>query len=225
MFRHVRFISTAAIVLAAALSGCQATTANQSAAATGEVNFEGLATVPSRRFDLVQLRPQTNLGAYSRIVLQAPELAYRTPDRAAREFPVTEEQKDQFRSNLVSAFNKEFADLRTLELVDEPGPATLALDIRVEDIVMTVAPSSVGRSGRAAALLEASGDAVIVIELRDSQSNEILARGVNSGAASGGALRTPEGELRTRFDSSGKIVEKWAAQARAGLENLLSERR
>ena len=114
---------------------------------------------------------------------------------------------------------------RRRELVDEPGPATLALDIRVEDIVTTVAPSAVGRSGRAAALLEASSEAVIVIELRDSQSNAILARAVSSGSASGGALRTPEGELRTRFESSAKVVDRWAAKTRTGLERLLDERR
>ena len=63
-----------------------------------------------------------------------------------------------------------------------------------------------------------------MIELRDSQSNEILARAVDAGETSGGAIRTPEGELRTRFEAPEKVVEKWAAKARAGLENLLADR-
>ena len=225
MFTYVRFSQAAAIILTAALAGCQVTPATDTAVDAADVNYEGLATVSSKAFDTAQVRPGTDFQAYSRVTLDAPELAYRTPDRAERQFPLTEEQKNRFRDNLVSAFDTEFADLQTLELVDEPGPATLALDIRVEDIVMTVAPSAVGRSGRAAALLEASGEALIVIELRDSQSNTILARAVDSGGARGGALRTPEGKLQTRFESSGKVVDKWAAKARAGLENLLKERR
>jgi hypothetical protein len=38
-------------------------------------------------------------------------------------------------------------------------------------------------------------------------------------------LQTPEGELRTRFESSEKILETWAAKARSGVENLLGENR
>ena len=225
MFRDVRFSQVAAIIFLAALAGCQVTPATNTRVDASDVNYEGLATVTSKAFDLAQVRPGIDFGAYSRVRLDAPELAYRKPDRAAGEFPLTEEQKDGFRQYLVSAFEKEFTDLKTLELVDGSGPATLALDIRVEDIVTTVAPSAVGRSGRAAALLEASSEAVIVIELRDSQSNAILARAVSSGSASGGALRTPEGELRTRFESSTKVVDRWAAKTRTGLERLLDERR
>ena len=224
MLKHV-LIVYAALVLVVPLAGCAQTSASPPAPGNAEVNYEGLATVSSKAFEIAQIRPGTDFSTYSRLRVGTPELAYRTPNRAERQFPLTEEQKAGFRDSLIAAFDKEFAGLRTLELVDETGPTTLALDIRVEDIVVTVAPSAVGRSGRAAALLEASGDAVITIELRDSQSNQILARGVDTGAATGGALRTPEGEMRTRFESSGKIVESWAAKARAGIENLLRESR
>ena len=225
MLRHAPIAALVALALVAALPGCGTAPAGTPAAGTGETNFEGLATVSSRAFDIAQVRPGTDFRAYSRVRLGTPELAYRTPDRSERGLPVTEEQKSRFRDNLVAAFESEFADLRNAELVDETGPGTLALEIRVEDIAITVSPSAVGRSGRGAALLETSGHAVITVELRDSESNAILARGVDTGVASGGALRTPEGELKVRFDSSEKIVERWAAKTRAGLENLLDERR
>lgn len=225
MLRHLSIARLAALAIAVSLAGCGSAPATARAPVAAEINYEGLATVSSKTFDIAQVRPGTDFRAYSRVKLGTPELAYRTPDRAERQFPLTEEQKAGFRDSLVSAFDREFAGLEALEVVDGPGPATLVLDIRVSDIVVTVAPSAVGRAGRAAALLEASGEAVISVELRDSQSNEILARGVDAGSASGGALRTPEGDMRTRFESSGKVVEQWAAKARAGLENLLRERR
>ena len=225
MFRHLLIAGSAALVLLASLSGCESTPASASALSVSDVNYEGLATVSSRNFDTAQVRPGTDFRSYSRLIRGTPELAFRTADPAERQLSLTAEQKDRFRNGLVSAFDDEFADFQILELVDEPGPATLALDIRIEDIAATVAPSAVGRSGRGAALLEASGKAVIVIELRDSQSNAILARGVDAGAASGGAMRTPEGELRARFESSEKVVEKWAAKTRTGIENLLREGR
>ncbi len=225
MSRHTLIVALASLMLVASLPGCATTSATAPAPDAASVNHEGLATVGSRTFDIAQVRPGTDFSAYSRLRLGTPELAYRTPDKSERQFPLSEEQKAGFRDNLVSAFDKEFAGLQILELVDETGPDTLVLDVRVEDIVVTVSPSTVGRSGRGAALLEASGGAIMTIELRDSQSNEILARGVDAAAASGGALRTPEGELRTRFDSPGKIVETWAAKARTGVENLLGENR
>ena len=225
MSRHLLIAGIAALALVASLSGCESTPASAAGPGVAETNFEGLASVSSRAFDVAQVRPGTDFRSYSRVRLGIPELAYRTPDRGEGEFPLTDEQKAGFRDSLVSAFDKEFAELQTLELVGEPGPATLSLEIRVEDIVLRVAPSAVGRSGRGAALLDASGGAVIIVELRDSQSNEILARGVDTSAARGGAMRTAEGELKVRFDSSQKVVEQWAEKTRAGLENLLNERR
>ena len=225
MLRRAPFATIATLAIAASLAGCGTAPADAPAPGVADVNYEGLATVSSRNFDTAQVRPGTDFRAYSRLILGAPELAYRTSDPSERQLPLTAEQKDRFRNGLVSAFDDEFADFQILELVDEPGPATLALDIRVEDIAATVAPSAVGRAGRAAALLEASAEAVIIIELRDSQSNAILARGVDSGAASGGAMRTPEGELRARFESSEKVVEGWAKKTRTGIENLLREGR
>ena len=225
MSRHALIVTIASLMLFASLPGCASTSATAPAPDLAAVNYEGLATVSSRAFDIAQVRPGTDFSAYSQLQLGTPELAYRTPDRSERQFPLSEEQKARFRENLVAAFDREFAGLQVLELVDKPGPGTLVLAVRVEDIILTVSPSTVGRSGRGAALLEASGGAVMTIELRDSQSNEILARGVDAAAASGGALRTPEGELRARFESPGKIVGTWAAKARTGVENLLGENR
>ena len=225
MFRHAPIVRIVALALFVSLFGCESTPVNAPAPSVAETNFEGLATVRSRAFDTAQIRPGTDFRAYSRVKLGKPELAYRATDRSGGDFPLTEEQKNRFHESLVSAFDNEFANLRGVEIVDVAGPATLTLEIRVEDIVVSVAPSAVGRAGRAAALLEASGEAIIVIELRDSQSNAILARGVDAASAKGGALRTPDKELKTRFESADKLVTTWAAKARNGLENLLSEGR
>lgn len=215
----------AALLVVAALVGCQSTPATAPPPAVAEVNYEGLATVRSAAFDMAQVRPGTDFQAYTRLKLAAPELAYRTPDRAAREFPLSEEQKERFRDALVAAFDQEFAGFAALEIVDETGPATLALSVRVEDIVTAVDRNSVGRVGRASALVEASGDAIIIVEVSDSQSNEILARGVHAGSVTGGAFRASKDDMRSRFQSGDKLVKQWAAKARTGLENLLGERR
>lgn len=224
MFRDRLPVRFALIVLVTSLSGCETAPVSDSPAKAVEINYEGLATVTSRTFELVQVRPGVDFGAYSRLLLGVPQLSYRTPDRAAREVALTEEQKDGFRDALVAAFDDEFAGFDALQLTTEPGADTLALDVRVRDIVASVAAQPVGRGGRAAAMLEASGGAVIVIELRDSRSNEILARGVDSGSTGGAAIRTADAGVKTRFQSGDKIVSEWARKARSGVENLLQER-
>lgn len=222
MTRHVCALFAATFVLAALLTACQAAPVEDAGSEAPEVNYEGLATVDSRRFDVAQVRPRTDFSGYSRLILAAPEIAYRRPDRAKREFPLSEEQKERFHSLLTTAFEKEIGALKSLEAADAPGPETLTLVVRVQDISAR-AEQSVGRTGRAAAALETAAEATIVIELRDSQSNEILARGVDAGKTTGAALRAPDGKPLTRFESPDKVVEEWAAKARAGLENLLAE--
>ena len=213
------------LLVVASLSGCVSAPVAGPSDQIVTVNYEGLAMVRSSAFKSAEVRPDTDFQAYSRLTLGTPDLAYRTPDRAERQFPLTEEQKRGFRDALAEAFDQEFADFKALDLVDEPGPETLSLDIRVQDIVAAVARDPVAHVGRASAFLEASGDAVIVLELRDSQSNEILARGVDPGAATGSALRVSKDELRSSFESAEKLVAKWAVKARVGLENLLADRR
>lgn len=221
--RFARILAPLLLVFAAV--GCSYSPATVPSPGLEAVNFEGLVTVPSKAFDIAQVRPDTKFGRYSQLQIGTPRLAFRTPDRAERQFALTAEQKRRFREGLSAAFDTEFSKFQLLGLVDEPGEATLALDIRVEDIVVVVSPNALGRAGRATAVLEASGQSVIIVEIRDSLSNEILARGVDTGIASGGAARMPEGQMRTRFESADKVVTKWAAHTRAGLENLLRERR
>jgi len=222
MAKRLASVLLVAAATGAILAACASAPADTPAPGPSVVNYEGLATVRSRAFDTAQVRPGTDFGAYTRITLRPPELAYRAPEQAAMEFPLTGEQKVLFRDALAAAFENAFSGLETLTLTDTPGPGTLALHVRVEDIVAKVAPRSVGRGGRAGALLEASGNAVVVIELRDSQSNTILARGVSAASARGAATRS-SGEVKTRFESSAQVVDEWARIARDGVNALVTQ--
>jgi hypothetical protein len=224
MSRHVCALTIGALFLGAMLAACQAAPVEDAGSERPQVNYEGMATVESRRFDIAQVRPKTDFSVYSRIQLATPEIAYRRPDRAKREFPLSQDQRNSFSKLVSEAFEKEFSKLQRLQAADAPGPETLTLVVRVQDISARIESRSVGRAGRAAAAMETAAEAIIVIELRDSQSNEILARGVDAGATRGAALRGTDGKPLTRFESAEKVVEKWAAKARAGLETLLDER-
>ena len=81
--------------------------------------------------------------------------------------------------------------------------------------------SSVVVLGRGAIALEASGSVTLVLEVRDSESSALLARGVDTVAVTG-AARVSGTDMITRWDDVDRICDGWAAAARAGLEALLA---
>jgi Protein of unknown function (DUF3313) len=203
----------AALVLAACAAQPVAPT-------SAELNYEGLVTVPSRRFSRVDLRPGVDFTRYTAVYAQAPELEFRTPDRSARQFPLTEEQKARFRDALVASLQAEFTSNSTLDFVEQAGPEVLSLQVRVIDIAAVVPPQSVGRVGRGTIALEATAKVTFVIEASDSESGELLARGVETRSVTGAA--SPRGErMLTSWDDIDALCDRWAAASRAGLENLM----
>lgn len=219
-----RFAAPIVILISGCLFGCEIALTADPVSSAPEVNYEGLATVTSRSLDIAQVRPGVDFSAYTSVLLREPELAFQTPDRSEREFPLSEAQKDRFRGMLAAEFEKELGKLDSLELVTEPGRDVLALSVRVQDIVVSVSAKTLSRVGRGAAVLEASGDATVVLELEDSQSSEILARGVDTRTVEGAALRQRGDSMVTRFEAAEKVVEKWAAITRAALDTLTSDR-
>lgn len=95
----------------------------------------------------------------------------------------------------------------------------MKLTVRVENITATV-PS--GRSMQIGFALTAVGEATLILELRDSQSEQILARGVETRAVQGAALGQG-GEMLTRWEDVEKLCSRWASLARTRLDALVDQ--
>ena len=188
-----------------------------------EPNYEGLVTVPARRLDIVQLRPETEFGRYTGVVLRPPELAFRPPDRSELQFPLTEDQKQRFHDMVASAFDAEFAQLSKLELVDQPGENVMEMRVRIENITATVPPRRASGSGMQGFVLTAVGDVTLVLELHDSRTGQLLARGVDFKAVQGTAMMMDD-EMVTRWSDVERLCSRWASLARTGLETLIETR-
>ena len=188
-------------------------------AVSSAVNYEGLAEVSRPRFDVAQVRPGTVFSAYDAVILRAPELAFRTPDRSQKQFPLDEVQKQRFEEMMAAAFSKELSNLQNLGLRERSGPRVLELTVRVENITATVPPGQGMQLGFA---LTAVGEATLVLELRDSQSEQILARGVESRAVQGAAAGL-DGGMVTRWEDVEKLCSRWATMARSRLDVLVEQ--
>ena len=78
----------------------------------------------------------------------------------------------------------------------------------------------VGAAGRAGFALETVGEMTLVLELKDSQSDEVLVRVFDRQAAEGAAMVSGEGVVST-WEGVDRVVGLWASRAREGLERLL----
>jgi len=190
------------------------------AQSTGDVNVEGLREVRARNFEAAFIRPGVNFGAYHKLRVNELELAYRTPDRSQNEFPLGEDQKTRLRAAMAVAFGKELGELRHLGLVTEPGPDVLDLNVRLQDIVARSPGTRVGSVGRGAFAIETVGEMTLVLELRDSQSEEVLARAFDRRAVEGAAMLQDENVIST-WEGVERLVTRWAARAREGLDRLV----
>ena len=206
-------------MLLAALSAC-APQATQPITGT-DVDAEGLQTVKSRYFSTALARPGVDFSHYRGVIVSGVELAFRTPDRAKSQFPLDESQKARFRGLLEQQFSTELAGLENVELVTEAGADVLDLHIRVQDILATVPPRTVGDIGRASFALEALGEATLVIELRDSQSEEVLVRVFDQRAVEGVGMLQGD-QAVTRWEDVESLCKHWAATVRERLDVLVS---
>ena len=185
-----------------------------------ESNFDGLQEVKSKYFSAAFIRPGVNFNDYQDLLLSKSELAFRTPDRTKQQFPLTPEQKNRFSRLLDAQFAKELASSNTLQMTSSAGPQTLALDVRVQDIVAMVPPRSVSGVGDIALL--ALAEATLVIEISDSESEEILARVFDRRAIEGTAIAQKQGPPITQWEEIEAVSRRWAATVRARLDVVVS---
>jgi hypothetical protein len=206
------------VLVAAVASGCGPQPTQPKP--ISEVNIEGLQEVPARNFEVAFVRPGVTFANYTKLKVEELQLAFRTPDREQNQFPLGEDQKIRFRAAMATAFGEELGKLEAVEVVTEPGPDVLALNVRVQDIVARAPGRRVGGAGRAGFALETVGEMTLVLELRDSESNEVLVRVFDRRAFEGAAMVSGNSVVST-WEGVDRIVARWASRAREGLDRLL----
>ena len=183
-------------------------------------DFEGLRRIETRNFTAGFERPGADFTAYSGVIFQSVQVAYRTPDRSQNQFPLDETKKEAFRDLLKKTFVTEFENLQNIELVEQPGPTRLDLHVRVQDITATLPGRRVGDVGRATFALEAIGEVTLVIELRDSESEEVLMRVFDQRAVEGVAMLQGN-QTVSRWPDIEQLCQQWALRVRTGLDVLV----
>jgi hypothetical protein len=175
--------TTAAILVG--LAGCAATPPPTPTLQTGpnaEVTVDGLHRVDNSVMALAYVKPDLNLQGYTKVMLDDVTVAYRKDPGSRQRDPYGTEQnfaltpsqmdnlKSMFREAIVTALTRD----NGYEIVDTPGPDVLRISAELVDLVVRV-PTQRG-AGRERTYTRSYGEVTLILELRDSESEEILAR-------------------------------------------------
>lgn len=181
-----------------------------------EVTYDGLHRVDVRTMKKAWAKPQLDLTQYTKIMVLPTAMTFKDADKRSRsEFPLNQHQKDTLKETVLSVFIEELGKSERYTLTNEPGPDVLQIQAAILDIVSRVPPEPVGRGGF---VLSSLGDATLVVELRDSMSDEILARAVDR--------RSVSPAFPQRSSSVNNLAEvrysarKWATQVRRHLDEF-----
>lgn len=178
-------VVTASLAL---IAGCATPVPTVDTSPEAQATFDGLYEVKGSRADQAWARRDFDISPYSKIMLQSAGIEYRPGGKRGRSvssssggpYEVTEDQKARLREVVREKFLEELSKSKHFTLVDEPGPDVLLIRGAVLDVVSFVPPEP---SGRSDIYIREVGEATLVLELRDSITEAILARAVDRRAA------------------------------------------
>ena len=180
-FRRVFF--TVGVMVAA--TGCASAPAGPPTLQTGpdaEVTIDGLVRIDNAAVPVAYRKPDLDLTPYKRFMLDPVEIAFQKdpggrtqsglaggPGNFALSPAQVEALRTLFRESVVEALTRDDG----YELTDQPGPDVLRITASLVDLVVNV-PTE--RAGRQNVYTRSYGLVSSILELRDSESGEILVR-------------------------------------------------
>lgn len=161
-------------------------TAGAFAAKEPPAEWDGLKRVASTQVDHLYKLPQATLSAYDSVKLDPIMVEFDKnwdPNRSGGSLQsrVTNEDMEKIKSNLASAFQEQFTeDLSKggYKVVNEDGNNVLRVSAAIANLYIT-APQK-ATSERVKSYTTETGRMTLVAELRDSVTNQLLARAVDT---------------------------------------------
>ena len=194
-------------------------------AAQDPSTLEGLVKVRSQRADAVYLLPNVDFRAYTKVMLDPTEVAFRRnfvrnynmSVRTGRR--ISDEDANEAMERVRTGFGTIFADAYRdagYEVVTQAGPDVLRLRTGVLNLYVN-APDQ-PTAARIRSYSVEAGEATLVIEARDSMSNALLGRAFDQQIVGDNTIG-----MRTSASNQAdfeQIFRQWARASVRGLEEL-----
>jgi hypothetical protein len=192
-----------------------------------EISFDGLHKVDRTVMDDVWVKPDLDLAQYNKIYLSDITVSFKdVDDKSSRlynrmnrsnDYTISNKNKEKISKEIKSALKKQLAKLKGFESADKAGDDVLSIEAFVIDIVSHVPPLDYRKTD---IYLRSAGEATLILEFRDSISNEILIRAIDQRDAEqpGGTLKkaTPI----TNITEFRKLANDWGRILRKRLEEI-----
>jgi len=176
-----------------------------SACASTKIEPQSFRVSKNSRVESAQIAIDADFSRYRS--LQATELGIYFPQN----HPASASDQQRIRQIFRSAF---LAELAAYDIVSEPGPATMAVEASLVDL-RNSASTQVPQMRSDIRALATPGSILFLMEMRDSQTNKVLARAADS--AQTPTFSTAEGAI-TDWASIENAAQNWAALFRTFLD-------
>jgi len=220
----VAIASLTFIILSA---GCASGPATIQQGSDAEVSFDGLHKVDNSQADSAWARPDFDISGYTKIMLVGAGIEY-TPDtntgRTTKDrnrggpYFIDDSTRAKFEALVGEVFVEEFSKIDGYEIVDEVGPDVMKIWGGLLDVSSYIPPDNLG--GRSDVYISQVGAATLVLELRDSESDAVLARSVDRRAAERPGGYMMESNTVTNAAEVRRLIRFWAKRLREGLEGF-----
>jgi hypothetical protein len=216
-----------AIVAAASSVGCTTASPTIQTGPDAAVSFDGLHEIDNSRADIAWAVPDIDLSGYTSILpvslgIEYTEVANKANTAVTRTqrgpYFIDDKARAEFEALVSEIFMEELQKSDRFRIVDERGPNTLIVAGGLLDVTSQVPPTRVGSSSRI--YLSSVGDATLVLEIRDSETNRILARSIDRRAAEpiGSSFQTSNSVTDTA--EIRRLIRYWATGLREALDGF-----
>lgn len=223
-----RLLIAACVVFVAA---CQSAPPTIQQGPDAEVSFDGLNKVDHSRADSAWARPDIDLSTYTKLLPVSSGFEYTPAENRGRTqiernrggpYFIDDRSRENFESEVQKIFQEELQKVQGWEFVTEPGPDVLIIRGALLDITSEVPPDFI--DGRSSIFISRVGSATLVLELRDSETNTVLARSVDRRAAERGGGQMFESNRVTNNSEVRRLIRRWASSLVDSLNGFYEER-
>ncbi len=186
---------------------------------------EGLVQVKDWNIDQVWVKPGFAPADYSNIMINGRGVEFRTVEdrytpynRSSTAYPVSESQQEKLKQIMIDEFSKELQSVEGYGFSTTPSDDTIALDIKLVDVVSNV-PSI--KAGRNEVYLSEVGRATLVLNFTDSVTGEALVSVIDRRSAeSFDGLGFKESTPANNWAAVKQLAKHWAKKLRTGLDEM-----
>lgn len=210
------------------LTGC-ASQPSLDTSGAADRSFDGLYPFENTIVDRAWARADLDLAGYTKIRLESAGIQYRPTSATAKsrlsavragdaEFSLDAKQRARLRETVAEAFLKELQKVERFELTDQVGPEVLIVRGALLDVVSNVPPEPIGRGD---IYLESVGEATLLLELIDSQTNTVLVRALDRREADSRGMPMASNTV-TNWMEVRRLAQSWARLLRIRLDEIAS---